>query len=255
MAMAENGRGKYARAAPVKALTCFAADSRLNPYEKIGFPTSYREGKEDIIFRDIARKLPKLNVARQTVLEIGPGCSGPAFSIVDLARTQAHHLILVDSDEMLRQLPDAPNVEKITGRFPDQCGSLVKQYTAKIDVAICYTVLHYIFNETNLFDFLDVCMGLLAEGGQILIGDIPNVSKRRRFFSSDAGKAFHREFTKSDSEPEVEFNQVSRGKIDDSVLLALVLRARNAGCDAYLLPQPPELPMANRGEDLLIQEP
>jgi hypothetical protein len=89
----------------------------------------------------------------------------------------------------------------------------------------------------------------------MLIGDIPNVSKRRRFFSSPAGREYHRRFTGSDEPPEVTFNAVEPEKIDDAVLLGLVARARAAGCDAYLVPQADELPMANRREDLLVVRP
>ena len=43
--------------------------------------------------------------------------------------------------------------------------------------------------------------------------------------------------------------------IDDTVIRALVDRANSMGCDAYLLPQDPELPMSNRRDDLLIIKP
>ena len=232
-----------------------AADPTLNSYEKIGFPRSYREGQEERIFDDIVRKLPGLNKTAQTIIEIGPGSSGPAFAMIQLGEARNHCLILIDSGEMLSRVPDAPQVVKIVGRFPDQSRPALQQYVGKVDVIVCYSVLHYIFNETNLFDFLDSSIELLAEGGQMLIGDIPNVSKRRRFFSSSAGKAFHRQFTGTDGDPAVAFNEPAFGKIDDSVLLALLLRARNAGCDSYVVPQPSELPMANRREDLLILKP
>jgi len=67
--------------------------------------------------------------------------------------------------------------------------------------------------------------------------------------------AFHKQFTKTDTVPEVKYNQIEPGKIDDSVLVGMLMRARNAGFEAYLLPQSPELPMANRREDLLIVRP
>jgi hypothetical protein len=38
-------------------------------------------------------------------------------------------------------------------------------------------------------------------------------------------------------------------------LLGLVMRARAEGFDAYLLPQRPDLPFANRREDLLCRRP
>jgi hypothetical protein len=84
---------------------------------------------------------------------------------------------------------------------------------------------------------------------------VPNVSKRRRFFASPNGVKFHREFTGTDSTPEVAFNRVERMQIDDAVVLSLLMRARAQGCDAYVVPQRADLPMANRREDILIRKP
>lgn len=231
-----------------------AADPDLNAYEKIGFPTSYRRGKEHAIFRDIICKLPNLEKTGQTVIEIGPGCSGPAFAMIDLCRANNDHLIIVDSQEMLDHLPDGPKITKIAGRFPD-CADRLDAMRGRANVILCYSVFHYIFHETNMFAFLDASLMLLAHSGQMLIGDIPNVSKRKRFFASPSGKDFHRRFTNTDSDPEVVFNQVEAGKIDDAVLLSILLHSRSSGCDAYLVAQPVDLPMANRREDILICKP
>ncbi|HVF71494.1 MAG TPA: hypothetical protein VM940_07775 [Chthoniobacterales bacterium] len=232
-----------------------ASDQSLTNYGKIGFPDSYRAGKEELIFDDIRLKLPNLAASGKTVLEIGPGCSGPAVMMIDWCRQRDHRLVLVDSEEMLSHLPNEPFITKFSGRYPDQCGPLFEAYRGKIDAIVCYSVLHYIFIETNLFDFLDHSLTLLADGGQMLVGDVPNQSKRRRFFSSTNGIKFHQAFTGTTGLPEVNFNEVDTGKIDDSVLIGLVLRARAAGYDAYLVPQPFNLPMANRREDLLICKP
>lgn len=232
-----------------------ARDDSLTQYEKVGFPNCYREGKEELIFADIERKLPNLSKGSQLVLDIGPGCSGPALMMIDCCRRQGHQLILIDSQEMLNLLPKEPFVQEFAGRYPDQCRSVFDNYAGQVNVIVCYSVLHYIFAETNLFDFLDRSLTLLAPGGEMLIGDIPNVSKRRRFFSSPNGIRFHQSFTGTAEVPDVRFNQPEPGKIDDAVLLSLLLRARTAGYDAYILPQPETLPMANRREDMVILKP
>lgn len=206
-----------------------ARDESLTAVEKIGFPRSYREGKEELIFEDIKRKLPNLNKQEQTVVDIGPGCSGPAFMMIDWCRQERHQLVLIDSDEMLKQLPDEPFLDKFAGKYPDDCGELVNKYRGKVNAIICYSVLHYLFAETNLFDFLDQSLTLLADGGEMLVGDIPNISKRKRFFSSPNGIRFHQNFAGTTEIPDVRFNAIEAGKIDDSVLLALVLRARKIG--------------------------
>src|SRR5262249_35601105 len=124
-----------------------------------------------------------------------------------------------------------------------------------VSVMLAYSILHYVFVDANVFEFVDVALELLAPGGEFLIGDIPNVSKRRRFFSSDAGVAHHRQFTGTDTRPQVEYGVPVSGTIDDAVVMALVARARAAGADAYIVPQDPGLPMANRREDILIRKP
>lgn len=231
-----------------------AADESLSRYEKIGFPDTYRAGKEAAIFQDITTKLPQLSATEKIVLDIGPGCSELPLMLIDLCQRQAHELILVDSAEMLAHLPDAPTLKKIAGVYP-QCRAALTAYAGRVDVILTYSVLHYIFAEGNVWDFLDTSLELLAPGGAMLVGDIPNVSKRKRFFSSPAGIKFHQAFTGTDEVPAVDFNQIERERIDDTVVLALVARARAQGCDAYVLPQADDLPMANRREDILITRP
>jgi hypothetical protein len=232
-----------------------ATDQSLSPYEKIGFPDSYRAGKEEQIFDDIRSKLPNLGKREQTVVDIGPGCTDVPRMMVELCASQGHTLVFVDAPEMLALLPDAPNLVKQPGRFPDQCGELLTTFEARADVIVTYSVFHYIYAEGNIFTFIDQCLRLLADGGQMLIGDIPNVSKRKRFFASPAGIRFHREFMHTDDLPAVAFNRPEPGEMDDAVLLATIARARAAGCDAYVVPQRATLPMANRREDLLIFKP
>lgn len=232
-----------------------AQDETLDPIEKVGFPTAYREGKEEAIFQDIVNKASNLALRGQTVLEIGPGCSKPAFMMIDLCRRQGHKLVLVDSPEMLNQLPDEEFILKVSGRYPMECASLFEKYTGRVDVIVTYSVLHYIFVESSVFDFVDQSLRLLAEGGQLLIGDIPNVSKRKRFFSSPNGVRFHQAFTGTTGQPDVHFNIIEQGKLDDMVIISLLARCRVSGFDAYILPQPAELPMANRREDLLVIRP
>ena len=191
------------------------------------------------------------------IVDIGPGCSNLPRMLIDLCREQQHRIALVDSQEMLSQLPDTNGVTcKVAGRFPSNLQAVLESLEDRCaHVIVCYSVLHYLYVDSNLFDVIDATITLLAPGGSALYGDIPNASKRRRFFASASGIAFHRRFTGTDTDPEVRYNQPLRGKIDDAVLAGCIARAQAAGCDAYLLPQPSTLPMANRRDDLLIQKP
>ena len=56
----------------------------------------------------------------------------------------------------------------------------------------------------------------------------------------------------TDTDPVVEPFVLRPGTFDDGVLMGLMHRYRQAGFEAYLLPQGRSLPMQNRREDLLI---
>ncbi len=231
-----------------------ARDPSLSRYEKIGFPDSYRAGKEDQIFQDIVQKLSRLALNEQVVLEIGPGCSELPLMLIALCRKQRHRLILVDSEEMLAHLPDEPFIRKVPAFYP-RCQQLLQEYAAKVDVILAYSVLHHLFRESSVFEFLDASLGLLAHGGEMLIGDVPNISKRKRFFTSPEGVRYHQAFTKTTEVPAVQWSTLEPGRIDDAVIVSILLRCREAGFDAYVVPQGDHLPMANRREDILIRKP
>ena len=231
-----------------------AKDDSLSCYEKIGFPNSYREGKESLIFEDIITKLPLVLTQNKIILDIGSGCSQLPLMLIELCKKNKHTLILMDSEEMLSLLPDEPFIIKIAGYYP-KSDYLFNHFRGKIDVILTYSVLHYIFTESNIWEFLDSSLELITDGGEMLIGDIPNISKRKRFFSSSNGIQFHQDFMKTTEIPKVVFNNIERHHIDDSIILALINRARNQGFDAYIMPQRQDLPMANRREDILIRKP
>jgi SAM-dependent methyltransferase len=231
-----------------------ALDGKLSPYEKIGFPDAYRKGFEPSIHRDIVAKVPPLATEGATVLDVGPGCTDLPKMIIADAQRLGQDLYLVDSSEMLSLLPDSPCTTKIAASFPD-CPALLEELGGKVDAIIAYSLLHYVFVENNSWGFLDAMLSLLAPHGHLLIGDIPNVSMRKRFLDSDAGKAFHRSFTGTDTPPVVTHHTIEAGTIDDSVIFSLMQRARAAGFHAFVLPQPIGLPMHNRREDLLVVRP
>ena len=233
-----------------------ALDGSLSAHQKIGFPDSYRADKGALIVGDICAKLPALTEQRElNVLDIGPGCSDVQSRIQDICARQGHRLFLADSSEMLAQLGDLPSfVAAVPGFFPDTAEEIHKR-SGGIDVICCYSVFHYIYAESNTWSFIDAVMTLMRDGAQALIGDIPNNTKRRRFFSSANGIRFHQNFMKTTGLPEVRHNCLEAGKIDDAVLLSIVLHCQSSGFDAYVVPQNAQLPFANRRDDLIIRKP
>jgi 2-polyprenyl-3-methyl-5-hydroxy-6-metoxy-1,4-benzoquinol methylase len=229
-----------------------ASDPTLSPSEKIGFPDTFRAGRSDRILADIESKLRALQLQQKRVLDIGPGCGELAGSIIERCQQRQHELVLVDSEEMLDQIPKRAGIVRRAGRFPDDVRDLS---LGKFDAILCYSVIQYVFAEGNIFAFLDHALSLLADGGRLLLGDIPNVSMRKRFLSSASGARFHQTYMQTDEAPVIEHLCLEEEQIDDGVLAGLVGRCRGFGFHAWIVPQASDLPMANRREDVLIEKP
>lgn len=233
-----------------------ATDETLSAAERIGFPDDMRAGYETAILSDILTKLPAVADTGRTVLDIGLGAGLLGQEIVAHCVRQRHALFAVDSDTVLDQLPQSQGFVKMPGQFPEIPN--LENYdlpATGFDAVIVYSVLQHVFLEASVFDFVDTAMSFLAAGGQMLIGDVPNVSMLKRFLSSEKGIVHHHAFMQSAEPPEVQFNRLERGRIDDSVVLGILARARAAGYDAWIVPQPESLPFHQRREDIVIRRP
>lgn len=220
---------------------------------RIGFPDNYRNNKELDILEDILSKTTNLKEENKTFLEIGPGSGALTECLLDYSSGKNHKVVFVDSQEMLQRIPNRPYLKKISSCFPENFSEIA--LNGPYDVILVYSVLQYPFLEGNVWNFLDKACELLAPGGQMLVGDIPNISMRKRFFSSPAGIQCHQEYTKKTEAPEVKFNVPETTHIDDGVLIGFISRFRSFGYHAFLVPQAINLPMANRREDMLIIKP
>ena len=234
-------------------LRALARDPTLSEAEKMGFARGHREGFDDAIWASMLGLLPRLSGPGARVLDIGCGCGEIARKLIAQAEASGHRLTLIDHQEMLDLLPMSKAVTAVAGRFPDDMPPSVEE--GGFDVIIAYSVLPVVVVDANPFAFVDAALERLNPGGRLLIGDVPNFSKLRRFLSSSAGADYHRAYMRTDEAPQVPPFAPATDRIDDGLLLGLMLRARLAGFDAYLLPQPPELAFANRREDLLIERP
>lgn len=162
-----------------------------------------------------------------------------------------HHLYLVDSKEMLDNLPDEKFITKIPCEFP-KCEAILELKNS-MDCIVIYSVLHHVVEHGNYIKFLDTAVELLKENGRLLLADIPNITKKKRFLSSSEGIKFHQEWSKSKDVPQVVWNELENGVIDDSLVFSILKRYRNMGCETYLLEQKDGLPMNKTREDILIR--
>ena len=134
------------------------------------------------------------------------------------------------------------------------------KFQNKFDKIIVYSVIHTLDNNKEIKKFINRAISLLKCGGSILIGDIPNISTKKRFLSSEIGRKYNLDWkkkfslTKRDMEfQETILNNVSLSHIiDDHFIMELIKNLRKKNYNAYLLPQPKYLPFGRTREDLLI---
>jgi len=229
-----------------------ANDATLSRYEKIGFFNHFREGKEQFIWSDIQSKVITLSEIGARVLDIGPGCSDLPFMLLKSAEEKGQSVVFIDSQEMLNQLPDFDCCEKLPAMFPDETVSWCKENVASFNAIICYSVLHIIALESSVGLTVECICDLLAPGGYALIADIPNVSKRNRFFSSSEGVEYHQKNYGPKSFPEINLKEKKKGEFDDNDILSIIKLVRSKDIEAFVVPQNSELPMSNRREDILL---
>lgn len=211
----------------------------------------YKEMDEAHIFADIRAKA-KLEGAK-SVLNIGCGCSKPAVELAEFCEKTGAACVMVDHPNMIAQLKGQlahlKSVKYVEGRFPAVKGE-VQKISAQFDAVVIYSVLHYII-EMNYFKFLDEAASLLAPGGRMLVGDIPNESKKQRFLSSEWGREFHMKWS-GGKPPVLRKPGETPSLFDDSSCAMILQRYREAGFETYLLPQNELLPFCYTREDILI---
>ncbi|KAB2833785.1 MAG: class I SAM-dependent methyltransferase [Caedimonadaceae bacterium] len=235
-----------------EAFRSLAKDEKINQHERVGFPSSYREDKDQFILDDILSKLQNLKLTHKKFLEIGPGWSDLTHRIINYSAQQQHEVVLVDSPEMLALIPDFPHVKKISAKFPEILEEIAKE--GPFDAILTYSVIQYPFFDGNMWNFIDAAASLLAPEGQFLIGDIPNTSMRKRFLASPTALAYHKKYHSDSGElpPQPVFNKLEPMAIDDGVMVGIFMRLRLAGFHVFILPQDNNLPMSNRREDILV---
>ena len=219
-------------------------------------------GKGTAIWRDIRRKL--LPRSGETLLDIGCGFGEVTIQILGVAASQGLSVTLVDIEEVIarisvefrKKLP--PDTKLVAGIFPQDMGRRLMNQRRGYDCILAYSVLHYTDRPK---EFISSAVRLLAPGGRLLIGDLPNVDRKGRFLASEYGRKFEARYRgvpvstlplyKSAEDYVREAKRQNR-RINDALVLWAGKRFRKSGFDVFVLPQSANLPFSHTREDLLI---
>lgn len=231
------------------------ASAGLTATEQTGrFP--FQQLAERMIVADVLAKLEPKSGDR--LLDIG---CGPGNLLIPLS-FHVRQAVGIDHPDIIARYSGRfrdSAVQWLGGEFPNVV------VDGLFDRVLTYSVLHYLPKQEMVFEFLDAGTRLLAPGGRLLVGDVPNRDRKLRFQNSAFGKAFEIEWrakvaATNGSKHHAAFDAVFKDiecvvSFGDAEILDLTKRYRSRGFHAYVLPQPSDLPFGHTREDLLIVRP
>lgn len=215
--------------------------------------------EEKNIVPDIVRKL-EIRPSDQC-LEIGCGTGNILVPLSSRVRSIAGIDHAKCLETLGRRVAGKNNIELIPGNFLDI------KIEKGFDKIIVYSVLQYLKDENETFSFINKAILLLNPGGRLLLGDIPNVSKEKRFIGTKKGSAYQVEWERKRAESRKTAMIESIGDVlvgavkdteyvvlDDDWVLAVLAQARKKDLDSYVFPQPENLPFGYFREDIIIEK-
>jgi len=206
---------------------------------------------ERLILGDVISKL-KIQPT-DTLLDIGCG-SGLILLPISFIVSKC---VGIDHPSVIKLVSDrlkSDQIELIGGDFLSICLG-----DRKFNKIICYGVIQNLLNKEELLSFISKALSHLEEGGIMLLGDVSNVDKKRRFQSSARGQQFEKEWEKisgsSKSYDDSKLLPDIRIEFTDELVLDLIGHIRKSGFHAYVIDQPATLPWGNTREDILVVSP
>lgn len=222
------------------------ANSKLSATRRAGRYAAQAEGEKKVP-PDVVRKLAL--TPNDTLFDVGCGPGKIARALAPKVKSivAMDHPLTIDR---LRKERLPKNVSLLAGEFPDT--KPARQFS-KI---MAYSMIQCVSSETAVIRFVDEALSLLKPGGRMLIADLSNVDRRERFNTSPAGRRFAKTWAtlvKKGQAPWIE--DPERPTVNDAFVMRLLSHCRAKGLDAWVMPQPPDLPFGRTREDVLIEKP
>ena len=203
------------------------------------------------IIADITKKLDLNN--KDVLLDIGCG-SGDIVQALSkkVLKTEAiDHPLIVNRLNKLKK-----KINLYSGNFLYEHKKIKKKYS-KI---LIYSLIHYLSNKSQVFKIISLALKKLKKDGSLLIGDIPNISKKNRFKNTKKYKKIIKKWKdKNKLKTNIEKNYIKKLKIDkklvkinDLFIFSLFKKYNNKNFETYILEQNKNLPMNYTRTDIKI---
>lgn len=212
---------------------------------------AFQQEAERRILSDVLVKLDIL--ASDTLLEIG---CGPGNLLVPLSNFCAQ-AVGIDNEGAITRLKNRfakdTEITCMFGNFLD-----MNLPATPFDKILIYSVLHCMSNRDEVLNFIERALSILKPGGRMLLGDVPNVSKKSRFGNSKSGQETAKNWAEQmkeagGSHPLEKMESDSQLiTFDDALVFDLMAFIRGKGFETFILPQPIDLPFGGSREDILV---
>ncbi len=199
-----------------------------------------------LICQDIVQKLELTRSHR--LLDIGCGAGFLSVELKPLCGTY----LAVDGYKVLKRLSGKIGLEGLVAAQ----GQYLPFRDDSVDRILIYSVLHYFPDLSAVLHLVRECLRVAKPGAKILIGDIPNESKKKRFLKTGFGKRVAQEYMSiRASQPDLGIRcEVTKCvKLTDETLCRIKEVVVNQGSTASLLDQPEGLPFCFTRQDLSIR--
>ena len=231
------------------------AASDLTNTVKAGRHAFQAEAEEHIAYNIASR----LELSKDdNLLDIGCGTGNVTIRLLPYVKS----ITVVDHPNVVDALLARPAaMDRIYGHRGDWLRDGVDAVEGKcFHKILIYSVLHYLSFEKEVWSFLESALDLLWTGGKLMVGDIPNIDRKRRFEATTFGAAFSKAWAaRSNGSDNKHFATIAadenRIEFDDAMILRLMKELELGAKDYIVLPQPSTLPFGHTREDIIITNP
>ena len=171
--------------------------------------------------------------------------------MVKYAKKNKINLTLNDIPEVIRFLKKRykknKNIKYLSGEFQKQ------KIKKRFNKVLCYSVIQCTNNPKVFFNEI---LNIVSDQSSILIGDIPNTSKKKRFLTSKFGKKFEEKRIKK------KINNINKylkenkqnNLINDELIKEFLIKSKKKGFNFFILRQDSKLPFSYTREDILVEK-